>query len=75
LKRNLILRQLLDGKQEIGCWLDEQGNEESMHSDREQAKETIRKLRALGQMDGVHIAMAHVDLNELGNDKLSAMLI
>jgi len=63
------------GKKEIGIWKDVNGNEICMHTDPEKAKDTIRRLRELGEMKDVHLAMAHVDIDELGDDYLKALLI
>ena len=46
-----------------------------MHGDRKAAMDTIRRLRKLGTIDGVHIAMAHVKIDELHNEKLNALMI
>jgi hypothetical protein len=46
-----------------------------MHGDREAAMDTIRRLRKLGTLHGVHIAMAHVDVDELHDEKLNALMI
>jgi CTP:molybdopterin cytidylyltransferase MocA len=46
-----------------------------MHADRPAARDTIRRLRELGQMEGVHLALAHVDVDDTGDDTLKALLI
>jgi hypothetical protein len=46
-----------------------------MHGDRIMAKETIRKLRELGNVEGVHIALAHVPIDELGDATLGQLMI
>ena len=46
-----------------------------MHGDRTAAEDTIRRLRKLGSYDGGHVAMAHVKIEELHNEKLDALMI
>jgi len=46
-----------------------------MHGDRTAAEDTIRRLRKLGSYDEVHVAMAHVKVEELHNEKLDALMI
>jgi hypothetical protein len=46
-----------------------------MHGDRPAAEDTIRRLRKLGTYEGVHVAMAHVKVDELHNEKLDALMI
>jgi hypothetical protein len=71
----LTLRRLLLGKAEIGSWKDGEGNEICMPADKEMAIKTMRKLRELGEMEGVHVAMAHVHLDEVGDEKLKSLLL
>jgi hypothetical protein len=72
---SIDFRQLLEGSKEIGTWKEKDGSESCMHGDREAAVDTIRRLRKLGSLDGVHVAMAHVNIEELHNEKLSALMI
>lgn len=46
-----------------------------MHGDRKAAEDTICRLRKLGGYEGVHIAMAHVEVGELDNERLDALMI
>ena len=62
-------RQLFDGSQEIAVWKTDDGKELSFHQDRPAARDTIKRLRGLAQMEGVHIALAHVR-----NDQLMSLL-
>ena len=59
----------------MGSWKGQDGSETCMHGDRAAAEDTIRRLRKLGSYDGVHVAMAHVKVEELLNEKLDALLI
>jgi len=62
------------GKADIGEWKDSEGNVLCMHADKEMAKKTMGKIRELDEMEGVHVALAHVSLEELGNPKLNSLL-
>ena len=73
--KSLTCRQLILGTREIGVWKEKDGSESCMHGDRITAKETIRKLRELGEMEGVHVALAHVPIEELGNETLRRLMI
>lgn len=73
--KSLNCRQLILGTREIGVWKGKDGSELCMHGDRITAKETIRKLRELGNMEGVHIALAHVPIDELGDETLGQLMI
>jgi hypothetical protein len=75
LGKSLICRQLILGTREIGVWKEKDGSESCMHGDRITAKETIRKLRELGNVEGVHIALAHVPIDELGDATLGQLMI
>jgi len=68
-------RELLLGTKKIGVWKNEDGKELCVHEDRNTAKETIRKLRELGEMEGVHIALAHVPIDELASETLQKLMI
>jgi len=68
-------RELLLGINEIGMWKGEDGKELCMHADKTAAEDTIRRLRELGEMDGVHVALAHVDINALDDDVLKSLLL
>jgi hypothetical protein len=46
-----------------------------MHEDQIAAKDTIRRLRALGEMEGVHLALAHVSIDELSDELLENLMI
>lgn len=46
-----------------------------MHGNKEMAKETIQKLRHLGEIEGVHLAVAHVNIDETGDAKLKSLLL
>jgi len=46
-----------------------------MHVDKVAAMDTIRRLRELEKIEGVHLALAHVDINELDDEMLKKMLI
>ena len=46
-----------------------------MHAHRTIAKETMRKLRELGEMEGIHLALAHVPIDKLGDETLQQLLI
>ena len=46
-----------------------------MHADRTIAKETMRKLRELGEMEGIRLALAHVPIDKLGDETLQQLLI
>jgi len=58
-------------------WKDENGKELGicMHADKALAENTIRCLRELGEMDGVHVALAHVDVNHLDDKVLKSLLL
>jgi hypothetical protein len=71
----LIVRELIQGICEIGMWKDSDGNNQCMHGDVEAAKDTMRRLRQLGEMEGVHLALAHVNIDELDDDKLKELRI
>lgn len=45
-----------------------------MHLDKAAARHTLQRLRKLSEMKGVHIALAHVSVDEL-DDKLLRDLI
>lgn len=66
---------LLLGTAEMGTWKDKDGKETCMHADKEAAEDTIRRLRELGEMEGVHIALAHVDMNHLDDNLLKSLLL
>lgn len=51
-------RRLLSGEKEIGEWTDAEGHVCCIHADREQAEETIRKIRVLEE-EGVEVIFAH----------------
>jgi glyoxylase-like metal-dependent hydrolase (beta-lactamase superfamily II) len=51
-------RRLLTGEKEIGEWTDAEGHVCCIHADREQAEETIRKIRVL-EKEGVEVIFAH----------------
>jgi hypothetical protein len=68
-------RELIQGICEIGVWKDNNGNDQCMHGDVEAAKDTMRRLRQLGEMEGVHLALAHVNIDELDDDKLKELKI
>lgn len=51
-------RRLLTGEKAIGEWNDAEGHICCMHVDRQQAEETIERLRAL-EKEGVEIIFAH----------------
>lgn len=59
----------------MGVWKDKDGNESCMHGDKVAAKDTMRRLRELGEMEGVHIALAHVGIDELDDEILKMMTI
>lgn len=46
-----------------------------MHADKEAAEDTIRRLRELGEIEGFHIALAHVDINHLDDNLLKSLLL
>jgi len=56
-------------------WKDNEGKEVCMHQDKTAAKDTIRRLRELGEMEGVHVALAHVDVNALNDKVLKSLLV
>ena len=68
-------RELLLGTKEIGMWKDNEGKYVCMHQDKTAAKDTIRRLRELGEMEGVHVALAHVDVNALNDKVLKSLLV
>ena len=71
----LIVRELIQGICEIGTWKDSDGNNQCMHGDVEAAKDTMRRLRQLGEIEGVHLALAHVNIDELDDDRLKELRI
>jgi hypothetical protein len=68
-------RELIQGVCEIGTWKDSDGTSHCMHGDLEAAKDTMRRLRELGEIEGVHLALAHVNIDELDDDKLKELRI
>ena len=68
-------RELLLGTKEIGMWKDNEGKYVCMHADKTAAEDTIRRLRELGEMKGVHVALAHVDVNALNDKVLKSLLV
>jgi len=68
-------RQLMLGEKDIGTWKDAGGNEMCMHGDPVAAKATMRKLKQLGEMKGVHIALAHVEISNLNDEILNGIMI
>ena len=68
-------RELLLGTKEIGFWKDNEGKDVCMHQDKPAAEDTIRRLRELGEMKGVHVALAHVDVNALNDKVLQSLLV
>jgi hypothetical protein len=69
------IRKLIDGKAEIGSWKGFDGTTWCMHQDKESARDSIRRLRELGQMDGVHLALAHVYLEDTGDEFLKTLFL
>ena len=51
-------RRLLTGEKVIGEWTDAEGHVCCIHVDREQAEETIRRIRVL-EKEGVEVIFAH----------------
>ena len=51
-------RRLLTGEKEIGEWTDVEGHVCCIHANREQAEETIKRIRALEE-EGVEVIFAH----------------
>jgi hypothetical protein len=68
-------RKLIDAKAEIGSWKGFDGTTWCMHQDKESARDSIRRLRELGQMDGVHLALAHVYLEDTGDEFLKTLFL
>jgi hypothetical protein len=62
------------GTADIGEWKDPNGNVMCMHADKEMAKKTMKKIREFDQMEGVHVALAHVPLAEIGDPVLDSLL-
>jgi len=46
-----------------------------MHADKEAAKDTIKRMRELSEMEGVHLALAHVPLEERNDPFLKSLLL
>jgi hypothetical protein len=63
------------GQKEIGSWKDAEGNEQCMHGDKPAAMDTMRKLKQLGEMQGVHVALAHVDIADLHDAVLDSIMV
>lgn len=51
-------RRLLTGEKAIGEWTDAEGHICCIHADREQAEETIKRIRAL-ETKGIEVIFAH----------------
>ena len=66
---------MIDGTAEIGSWKGNDGSMWCMHQDKESARDSIRRLRELGKMEGVHLALAHVYLEDTGDEFLKTLLL
>lgn len=62
------------GSADIGTW-EAGGQQMCMHADKELALKTMAKIRELHEMDGVHVALAHVYLEEVGDEKLNSLFL
>jgi len=74
LGQRLMDRKVLSGHP-FGTWKDREGKELCMHADKEAAKDTIKRMRELSEMEGVHLALAHVPLEERNDPFLKSLLL
>jgi hypothetical protein len=67
-------RHLLDGHREFGVWTTAKGIQ-CIHGDLESAKDTLKRLQSLVAMKDVHVAMAHVYVDETGDPLLQSLVL
>jgi hypothetical protein len=66
---------LVLGTKEMGVWKGDDGNDWCMHMDKEAAVDTMSRLRELAKQKGVHLAMAHVWIDETGDELLKTLIV